>query len=235
MIGGCIISGLTPKTVLIRGVGPSLQHSGVTQPLLNPVLALHDATGALIGSGGPWNPQWTDAGAPPLDPREPVIRATLEGGNYTIVLSGPETQNGIALIEIYDLDPNAGRLAAISTRGKVETHDDILIGGFMIAGSQRQRVVVRAVGPSLSGHGVDGALADPTLELYDGSGSLIYTNDDWRSAQEQQLIESFIAPTDDREAAIIATLGPGSYTAVVRGSNDSTGVALVEIYYITIE
>jgi hypothetical protein len=235
LIGGCIISSDTPKTVLIRGVGPSLLHSGVNHPLLNPVLALHDASGALVASGGPWNPQWTDAGPPPLDPRESVIRATLDGGTYTVVLSESEGQSGIALIAIYDLDPANGRLAAMSTRGKVETNDDILIGGFIVAGSQPQRVVVRAIGSSLSGHGVAGALVDPTLELYNGTGSLIYTNDNWRSAQEQQLIESSLAPTDDREAAVIATLPPGSYTAVVRGSNDSTGVALVEIYYVTRE
>ncbi len=232
MIGGLIVSGDAPRTVLIRAIGPTLANYGLTAALPNPTITLHDGTGAAIRTGGAWNPAWTDAGAPPLDPREPVIRATLAPGNYTVVLADAQSRRGTALLEVYDLDPAGGTMAAISTRGKVDTGDDIMIGGFILDGDEPGRVVVRAIGPSLAPYGVRGALSDPTLELYNGSGSLIYANDNWRTDQEQQLVASGVAPADDSEAAIIATLPPGSYTAVVRGSHSTTGVALVEVYRI---
>jgi len=122
------------------------------------------------------------------------------------------------------------KLANISTRGKVETGDDVMIGGFVIGGDQPTRVIIRAIGPSLSGAGIQDALQDPVLQLFNGNGSMIFENDDWRSAQQDQINGSGMAPGDDRESAIIATLQPGSYTAIVRGKNDTIGVALVEIY-----
>jgi len=115
----------------------------------------------------------------------------------------------------------------------VENGDNVMIGGFIIGGDQPSQVVVRALGPSLSEHGVAGALANPTLELYNDHGSRIFANDDWRSEQEAQIAATSLAPTDDREAAIIATLPPGNYTAIVRGAQDTTGVSLVEVYDLT--
>jgi hypothetical protein len=89
---------------------------------------------------------------------------------------------------------------------------------------------VRAIGPSLTAAGIEGALPDPILELHDSQGALLFQNDNWRDVQEQQIIDSTVAPTNDRESAIVATLDPGAYTAIVRGANNSVGVALVEVY-----
>jgi hypothetical protein len=138
-------------------------------------------------------------------------------------------------VEVYDLgtasfdSTSQARLAQISTRGNVLTGDNIIIGGFIVAGVTTN-VLVRAIGPSLSAFGIGNALRDTTLELHNGSGSLIFSNDDWRSAQEQQIIATGVPPTDDRESAIVATLDPGNYTAIVRGKGNTTGVALVEVY-----
>ncbi|HEX8679035.1 MAG TPA: hypothetical protein VF683_03705, partial [Chthoniobacterales bacterium] len=139
---------------------------------------------------------------------------------------------GIALFELYDLDRGGARVANISTRARVGTGDSVMIGGFVVGGDQPGQVVVRALGPSLSAAGVTGALADPILELYNSAGSKIFTNDNWQSEQAQQIGATALAPTDGREAAIVATLPPGSYTAIVRGVNGSTGVALIEAYYV---
>jgi hypothetical protein len=138
-------------------------------------------------------------------------------------------------VEVYDLGTGSldisglARLANISTRGLVNTGDNAMIGGFIIR-DQMTRVIVRAIGPSLSALGIQGALHDTVLELHDGSGSLIFSNDDWRSTQEQEIIATGVPPTDNRESAIVANLVPGAYTAIVRGQGSTTGVALVEVY-----
>jgi hypothetical protein len=137
----------------------------------------------------------------------------------------------VALVEAYDLSPNSNsKLANISTRGKVETADNVMIGGFIIGGDQTTNVIVRAIGPSLENFGIAGSLTDPMLEVHDGNGALVAQDDDWRMYQPQQITDSGLAPTDDRESAALLALPPGAYTAIVRGKDDSTGVALVEIY-----
>ncbi|MFL6538469.1 MAG: hypothetical protein ACJ8JD_09865, partial [Chthoniobacterales bacterium] len=177
-----------------------------------------------------------DSGVPPSDDRESAIVATLAPQTgYTAIVRGKGGNAGIGLAEIYDLGTagvdasTISHLANISTRGTVLTADNVMIGGFIISGVNT-KVLARAIGPSLTSQGVAGALQDPMLELHDATGALVSSNDDWRAAQEQQIIQTTIPPTDNRESAIVATLQPGAYTAVVRGKNDSTGVALVEIY-----
>lgn len=123
-----------------------------------------------------------------------------------------------------------GRLLNISTRAKVGTGDRVLIAGFTIVGTGPKKVVVRAIGPSLKNAGIDDSLGDPVLELHDGTGALIASNDDWRDAQRAELEEAHLAPTDDHESALILTLDPGAYTAIVRGAGDTGGVAVVEVY-----
>ena len=157
----------------------------------------------------------------------------LSPGAYTAIVSGVNNTTGVGLVEAYDLDPTVdSQLDNISTRGLVQTGDDVLIGGFIILGADMQRVIVRAIGPSLANGNppVPGALADPTLELHNPDGSILASNDNWRDTQEAEIIATMIPPTDDAEAAIVATLPPNGYTAIVRGVNDTTGVALVEIY-----
>jgi hypothetical protein len=166
----------------------------------------------------------------PTDPAESLISTTLPPGNYTAVLRGTDGATGVALFELYDIDPTHSRISNISTRGVVEAGDGAMIAGFIIGGSEPTKVIVRAIGPSLSASGVAGALLDPFLELHNADGSLIYSNDNWRTEQEQQILNSTIPPANEKEAAIVATLVPGNYTATVRGVGDTTGVALVEVY-----
>ena len=239
MIAGFIIQGGAQKKVIIRGIGPSLSKSGITSPMQDPTLELHDSNGSIVGSNDDWQSsqaaEISAAQIAPEDPRESAVVATLDSGTYTAQLRGKPGTNGdgfgVGLIEVYDLDPqpSASRLANISTRSLVQAEDNALIGGFII-NNKPTNIVIRAIGPSLSARGVAGVLADPSLELHDANGSLLATNDDWRSAEPDEIIATGLAPTDDAESAIRANLSPGTYTAVVRGVNDTTGVGLVEVY-----
>jgi hypothetical protein len=233
MIGGFIVTGDVPKKVVLRAIGPSLVEAGVAGVMADPVLDLYDSTGLLIDQDDNWtslSPEAVAAGLTPKDPAESLIEATLLPGSYTAVLRSANGSPGVALCEIYDLDPDNSDISNISTRGPVGLKDQVLIGGFVIGGLDPTKVIVRAIGPSLTSAGVVGALQNPILELHDSDGSLIFQNDDWRSDQEQQIIGSTVPPSDDRESAIVATLPSGAYTVIVRGAEDTTGVALVEIY-----
>lgn len=230
LIGGFIITGKQTKKDIVRGIGPSLPLSN---KLSDPMLELHDSAGRLILA----NDNWTDSAnrqeiiastVAPTDPLESAIVENLAPGSYTAVLRGANGGTGTAVVDAYDLDRAAdSRLANISTRAFVHTNDQVLIGGFFVSGSSAQKVIVRAIAPSLA---ISGALADPTLELRNGSGTLLIANDDWRTAQPSEIIASTVPPTNDREAAVVATLPPGPYPAIVSGSGNTTGVAVVEIY-----
>ena len=247
LIGGIIIQGNVGKRVIIQAIGPSLTQHGVAGALQDPTLELHDHTGALIGQNDNW--RITEIGGvitsdqvaaiqathlAPSDDRESAIIATLQPGSYTAIVRGKNNTTGIALVEAYDLDPqNGARLAEISTRGFVQTGDNVMIGGFILNQSGSATVLtvlIRAIGPELTQNHVPNALEDPTLELHDGNGALIASNDNWKTDQELAIQATGLAPTDDRESAILAILSPGNYTAIVRGKNSSTGNALVEVY-----
>jgi hypothetical protein len=239
LIGGFIVTGNAPKKLVIRAIGPSLRANGVPLPgaLQDPTLELYQPAG-LLGSNDNWRDSQEDeitgTGIPPTDEHESAILAYLNPGNYTAVARGKDGSSGVAVVEVYDLGTASldkgsnAKLAQISTRGTVLTGDNVIIGGFIIH-AEATKVIVRAIGPELNGT-VPGALQDTVLELRDGSGSLINSNDDWRSTQEQQIIDTTVPPKDDRESAIVATLSPGNYTAIVRGKDNTTGVALVELY-----
>ena len=236
MIGGFIIQGDTPKKVVLRATGPSLAAAGVSGVLDDPVLEVWNSSGAILATNDDWSTgteDLTTLGLAPSNARESAIIAILPAGSYSAVVHGKSSNTGVALFELYDLDQANGSVANISTRGRVETGDKVMIGGFMLGGTQPTKVIVRAIGPSLVSSGVSDALLDPTLELYDSNGSLIFTNDNWRTDQEAQIVDSTIPPTDDREAAIVATLAPGAYSSIVRGKNDSSGVALFEVYALS--
>lgn len=235
LIGGFIVSGTGSKDIMLRALGPSLP---VTGALSDPVLELHDASGATIAQNDSWRSaqqtQISATGLAPVDDREAALIATVPPGNYTAVVRGANDDSGVALVEVYDLDDptSQSRLANISTRGDVQTGDDVMIGGFIIRGDLSKRMIARVRGPSLTlaGTPINGRMQDPAVELHDGSGALVAQNDNWRSTQETEIQASTLAPTDDREAAIVSTLQPGNYTTVVRGANNSTGIALVEFY-----
>lgn len=233
-IGGFIIEGTAPKKVVVRAIGPSLKNFGVSGALADPMIELHAGDGSVVASNDNWNAQRQEvisSGKWPTDEHEAAVVATLNPGSYTAIVRGLNNTTGIALVEVYDIDPaSSSRITNLSTRGKVETGDNVMIGGFIIAGDQPTQVLVRATGPSLTQYGVAGALDDSTLDLFDGNGAKLASNDDWMSDQPNDIMASGHAPSDPREAAIARTLAPGSYTAIVRGKNNSTGVALVEIY-----
>lgn len=230
MIGGFIIQGSIPKKVLIRGLGPSLPITGA---MSDPVLELHDSTGKLIASNDNWISDQLNILSsliPPTSERESAILTTLQPGAYTAVVQDATNQPGLSLVEIYDLAPKDSLVDNISTRGKVGTGDNVMIGGFIIGGEDSTKVLIRAIGPSLGTQGIALPLADPVLEIHDSIGTLISTNDNWRSTQQNEIIATGIVPTNDNESAVVLTLEPGSYTAIVRGQNSMMGVALVEVY-----
>ncbi len=233
LIAGFIVTGPagSSKKVLIRGLGPSLAQFGVAGTLSDPLLELHD--GSVVTINDNWQQGDTSQipnGFAPSDSREAVIVATLSPGNYSAVVKGAHGETGVGIAELYDLDAaSPAKLANISTRGFINTGDDVMIGGFIVGGNEPAKILVRAIGPTLTDFGVQGALADPTLELHDSNGMTI-ANDNWRETQESEIIATTIPPNKDREPAILATLVPGNYTAVVRGKNNTTGVGLVEAY-----
>ncbi len=233
MIGGFIIDGIVPKKVALRAIGPSLAGAGVSGALVDPVLQVLNSAGSVVASNDNWNISGEEVsaiGLAPADEREAALVATLAPGAYSAVVSGKAATTGVALVELYDLDAATGRIANISTRSRVELGDNVMIGGFIVGGTTATKIIVRALGPSLVAGGVVDALLDPTLEIYNSDGSLITSNDDWRTNQEAEIIATTIPPADDREAAIVSTLMPGAYSAVVRGANGCTGIALVEVY-----
>ena len=233
MIGGFIITGDVAKKVALRAIGPSLADAGVTDALADPVLELYDSTGSLIAQNDNCSslpPDTIPANLTPSSGKESFIAVTLPSGSYTAVLRGANGAAGVGLFELFDLDPASSRISNISTRGEVGTGSDVMIGGFIVGGEDPTRVVIRAIGPSLAGQNVPNALSDPLLELYDGNGSLIFTNDNWRTTQEQEILATGVAPSQDSESAIVATLTPGGYTAMVRDAGPAGGVALVEVY-----
>lgn len=236
LIGGFIVYGAGQKSIAVRALGPSL--SGIAGVLSDPILELHDATGAIVASNDNWRTSQQSAliaaGLAPANDLDSALITTLSPGSYTAVVRGANNETGVALVEVYDLDNGtpAARLGNISTRGHVLTGDNVMIGGFIIRGDVSKRTIIRVKGPTLSLAGVplSGRMMDPMVELHDGNGALMSQNDSWRSTQEAEIEASSIAPTDDREPAIVATLTPGNYTAIVRGANDTTGIALVEMY-----
>jgi hypothetical protein len=240
LIGGFIITGSDPKKVIIRGIGPSL--NGVGAVLQNPTLELHQGS-VTIAFNDDWKEHQSVVEAttiPPTNDFESAIVATLNPGAYTAILADKDNGTGIGIVEVYDLDPAANsKLGNISTRGFVDTGDNVMIGGLIVSGGTSgggvARVIVRAIGPSLTASGVQGALQDPELELHDVSGAIVAANDNWKtrsdgSSQQGEIEATSVPPKNNAESAFVRNLGPGNYTAIVRGTNNTTGIAVVEAY-----
>ena len=240
MIGGFIITGNADKPVVLRGMGPSLTSSNIPadQVLADPVLELRSANGALTLRNDNWKDDQRSliegTVFQPTDDRESVIVATLPPGNYTAILTGKDQTSGIGLVEVYDNSAASdSTLANISTRGFVQIQDNVMIGGFMLGGNNPARIAVRGLGPSLSQFvGSSNVLADPTLELHNGNGALLISNDNWQDdpLQAAALTAAGLAPTNPKEAGIFTTLPPGAFTAILAGQSPGTGIGLIEIY-----
>ena len=234
LIGGFIVVGTDPKKVLLRAIGPSLTNLGVPDALADPVIELHNPDTTVV-TNDDWRDtqeqEIIDTTIPPTNDLESAIVATLDPGLYTAIVRGRDDTTGIVLVEVYDLDEAAdSELANISTRGFVDTGDNVMIGGFIVGSGVNTTVVVRAIGPSLGDIGVSNPLQDPTLELRGSNGDLLASDDDWKDTQQDEIEAAGLAPTDDRESAIQSVLVPGLYTAIVRGKDNTTGVALMEVY-----
>jgi hypothetical protein len=252
LIGGFYITGTDPKKVMIRGIGPSIAVNGVPVAgrLADPTLELHDSSGAITATNDNWkiNDQTKQSqeatiqatGIAPPNDLEPAIIATLTPGPHTVILRGKSDTSGIALVEIYDLDPAAhSELANISTRGYIEPGDNVMIGGFILGGgNDGSTLLIRGLGPSLASQGINNVLPNPTLEFYTADGTLVVSNDNWKTndetqeSQEADINATTIPPSNKLESAIIATLAPGPYTAILRGKGGGSGVGLLEIYQL---
>ena len=239
MIGGFIITGNDSKRVIIRGIGPSMTAVGVPGVISDPILRLFGPNGSQIAVNNNWqDTQETEiqaTGIPPQDSRESAIVATLSPAAYTATLADANGNNGVGLVEIYDLNSAANaKLSNISTRGFVQTADNVMIGGFVLGGSSTNsaKVVVRAIGPSLAPFGINNPLSNPTLQLFDNNGQSVAFNDNWQDdpTQAAQLQALNLAPSNPAEAAIVTMLPPGFYTAVVSGQGGGIGIGLIEIY-----
>jgi hypothetical protein len=235
-IVGFIITGNAPKKVMVRGIGPSL--TGITPVLADPVIELHGPDGSLITSNDNWkdNQQAAieESTIAPTNDLESTILVTLAPGGYTAIVSGKNETTGIGLVEMYDLDPESdSQLANISSRGFAQPGSDVMIGGFIFGnGTTSETVLIRALGPSLAASGITHFLADPLLQLFDSNGTLLISDDNWKDdpGQSAWLLAAGLPPPNDLEPAIITSLPPGAYTAIVAGRDDTSGVALIELY-----
>ena len=234
LIGGFIIRGSEQKKVVLRGLGPSLNVPG---KLEDPVIQLFNSSNVNIGGNDDWKTDQQNVestGLAPSNDRESALVITLDPGTYKVVMRGKNNGTGIGLVEVYDVGLAANaRLANVSSRGFIGLNDNILIGGFF-AGPQTAAVtgvVLRAIGPSLAAFNVPQPMQDPTLEVHNGDGDIVASNDDWESNQKSDIQAVGLAPSDSRESAILLrNFEPGPYTAIVRGKNNTVGVGLVEIY-----
>jgi hypothetical protein len=240
LIAGFIITGTERKTVIVRGIGPSLSMPGT---LVDPVIEVHGPKGELLGSNDNWrqaatSQQISDSGLAPSNELESALWGIIDPGAYTVILSDREGRPGVGSVEVYDLDQAAdSRLANISTRGFVDTGDNVMIAGLIVGGGSAYgsaNIVFRALGPSIP---VSNALANPTLELHDENGAVIAFNDDWKtrsdgSSQQTEIEATGVIPRNGLESAFVQRLRAGSYTAIVRGKDNTTGVGLVEAYHL---
>lgn len=244
LIGGFLINGTTPKRLVVRAMGPSLVNQGIPNALTDPKLELRDSSGTLLASNdnwqdGPDHQFLSDFGLAPNENNEAALVTTVTASGafsgYTAIVRSANGAPGVGLVEVYDLDSAPGStLLNLSTRGEVGTGSNVLIGGVILRGIDPRRLIFRALGPSLPNQGVSGVLADPTIELHNSQGTLIDSNNDWQTNPNAGEMQGYnLAPDDAKEAACIATLAPGEYTAIISGAgNQPTGVALIEVYQV---
>jgi hypothetical protein len=240
MIAGFIITGVTNKAVILRGMGPSLAAFGISGVLLDPVLELHAPNGSLITMNDNWKDtqrsQIEGTVFQPGDDRESVIFSTLVPAAYTAILSGKNNTSGVGLIEVYDGNQGSdSQLGQISTRGLVQGGNNVMIGGFILGGTGNPvnaRIAIRGIGPSLSQFGLTNLLADPTLELHDANGATLVANDNWTDdpASAALLTANGLGLSNSKESGIFTLLPAGQFTAILAGKNGGVGIGLVEIY-----
>jgi predicted outer membrane lipoprotein len=240
MIGGFVIGGSVNKTVAIVATGPSLTAFGIANALANPTLQLvRSADQTVIATNDNWGTaanaaQLQAAGFAPSHALESAILVSLAPGAYTAIVSGVGGGTGVGIVAVYEVDHPEVPLTNISTRGQVLTGNDVMIGGFVIQGTGPQQVAIVATGPSLTAFGIANALANPTLQLVRSADqTVVATNDNWgTAANAAQLQAAGFAPSNALESAILVTLAPGAYTAIVSGVGGGTGVGIIAVYRV---
>jgi hypothetical protein len=247
LIEGFIVQGPvgSTKKILVRAIGPSLLPFGINDALTNPTLEIHDSSTATVAMNNDWkstqlgglisSDQFAEingSGAAPNDDLESAIIANLTPGSYTAVVRGAGNTTGTGLVDAYDISSaSPARLVNVATRGVIQPGDKLMIAGFIVQNGPA-KAVVRAIGPSLSAFGINNALPDTTLQLRDQNGAIVRENDDWMSDQKAELEATGLQPSNNLEAALVQTIPPGQYTAQVRGKPETTGIGVVEIYFL---
>jgi hypothetical protein len=235
-----IATGTANKKVILRAIGPTLTDFGVPGALQDPSLELYQGS-TLVAGNDDWrvSPQQAEIQnsglAPNKDAESAIIAMLTPNQNYTAIVRGKNGTTGVGIVEAFDLDQAAAsELGNISTRGFVDVDDNVMIAGLIVSpgNGSSVKVLARAMGPTLGDFGVPGILANPTLELVNGSGTIIRSNDNWKEDQRAEIEAANLAPNHDEEAALVQIVPPGAYTAIVRGSGRTTGVGLVEVYHI---
>ena len=240
MIGGFVVTGTTPKSIIVRAMGPSLAGAGIPDVLSDPALELHGSDGSLIYANNNWRDDPAQAAQiqgtayQPGDDRESAMIRTLAPGAYTVVVTGQNQTTGVALIEIYDNNQAVdSQLSNLSTRGFVQSGTNVMIGGFILGGETGiTHVAIRGLGPSLSQLGLQNVLTNSTLELHDSNGATLVSNDNWQDdpTSANELASRGLALPNSLEAGIFVTLSPGAYTAILAGNSGGVGIGLVELY-----
>lgn len=244
LIAGFVVSGTTGKRVLLRAIGPALTGFGVAGALADPRLRLYAAAGGLVVDNDNWSGAETRLAATATGAfnlsdgaRDSAVVVTLQPGAYTLVVM-PNGGEGVALAEVYDADvagtTTGTEIVNLSTRGRVEGSEGLLIAGFAVTGTTSRRMLVRGIGPALATFGVANALSTPTLKIYQGE-RLVAQNSGWQAGAEEVAAAAtatgaFALTAGSKDAAVVLTLAPGAYTAVVSGADNSSGAALVEVY-----
>ena len=232
LIAGLIVQGSESKRLIVRAIGPDLV---VPDSLQDPTVALVNAQGTTLAFNDNWRStqeaEITQTGIAPQDDRDAALIFTVAPGAYTAVVKGASGTTGVGLVEAYDLATGGNsHFVNVSTRGFVSTEANVMIGGFIVPDGPPAKVVIRALGPSLTRLGVAGALEDPTLELRGSNGAFIRANDNWRTTQPSELFSSLLAPPSEKDSAVLVKLPPGAYTAILRGKNSASGVGLLEVF-----
>jgi len=247
LIEGFIVQGPADSTkkIIVRAIGPSLAPFGITDALANPTLEIRDANNATIARNDNWRTtqiggiitsdqaqEIASSGATPTNDFESAIIANLAPGSYTAVVAGSGRTVGTGVVDAYDLSAaSPARLANVATRGLIQPNDKLMIAGFIIQNGP-VRAVVRAVGPSLTAFGINNALPDTTLQIKTPDGATVIENDDWQTTQKAELEQTTLQPSHPLEAAVVVTLQPGQYTAQVRGKPETTGIGVVQVYFL---
>ena len=246
LIAGFVVSGTSGKRVLVRGVGPGLAAFGLGGLLPDPRVTVLDAAGRPVASNDNYDPVLTPSGLvdgvgafPLTSPSDAALAVTLAPGSYTAQITDSASRTGVALVEVYDADNTGNRVSNLSGRASVGTGANVAIAGIAVQGNQARQFLIRGIGPALASFGVNGALVDPFLTLTSAANAPVATNDNWEAAGNAADVSAaaakvgaFALARGSKDAALLISLPPGNYTALISGTDGTNGIALLEVYEV---